>query len=75
MFQIFETTLDAGGALVSCGSLPIHFANKSDATRFMNQYLTMVFASGKSGYQLDDGYWWGCHDTPEVELHRYTIEQ
>jgi len=75
MVQILKMTFDSAGGMIVCGALPVSFDNKGDANHFMEHYLSLTFARGKSGYHLDDEYWWGCDETPELQLHRFTIEQ
>ena len=74
MVQILKMTFDAAGGMVACGALPIRFDTEADATDFMEQYLQMTFGRGKSGYQLEDEYWWGCDESPELQLHRFTLD-
>jgi len=74
MFRISKAVFDSAGLMVAQGSLPVGFDSRADATDFMERYLALVFAGGKSGYQRDDQSWWGCDDTAELELHRYRIE-
>jgi hypothetical protein len=75
MVQIFKMTFDSTGGMVACGAMPISFDSEADANRFMEHYLEHAFAGGKCGYRLDDEYWWGCDETPDLQLHRFTIDQ
>ena len=75
MVQILKMSFDASGGMVACGALPVSFDNAVDASTFMKHYLSLAFARGKSVYQRDDAYWWACDETPELQLHRFTIEQ
>ena len=74
MVQILKMTFDSAGGMVACGALPINFDTETDASQFMEHYLSLAFARGKCGYQLEDEYWWGCDETPELQLHRFTLE-
>ena len=74
MVRISKAVFDAAGTIVARGALPLNFDTTADATDFMERYLALVFAGGKSGYQRDDESWWGCDDTLDLELHRYRIE-
>jgi hypothetical protein len=74
MVQILKMSFDSAGGMVACSALPISFDNRADASHFMEHYLVLAFARGKCGYQLDDEYWWGCDETPELQLHRFTLE-
>jgi hypothetical protein len=72
VFHIVKTIVDAHGAVVSGGPLPVSFESEIEASAFLEHYLALVFAAGKCGHQ--DRYWWGCDETADLHLHRYTIE-
>src|SRR5262245_56894305 len=74
MFHICEMVVDAEGSLVSREDLPYVFLDTETAGRFLDFLIGHTFATGKSGYQPDEGYWWGCDDKAEIKLYRYTVE-
>ena len=73
MVHIVKVIVDAQGSVVTGGSLPVSFESEIEASDFLDRYLALVFAEGKSGYQLEDAYWWGADETHDLHLHRYTI--
>ena len=74
LFHIVKTVVNAEGVVVSGGPLPMSFDSKVEASDFLRRYLALVFAAGKSGHAPKEAYWWGCDETPNLHLHRYTIE-
>jgi hypothetical protein len=73
MIEIRKAILDGRGETVASGRLPLRFGSRAAAIAFLEWYLTAVFAEGRSGYQSEGGYWWGCDASDETCLHRYGI--
>jgi hypothetical protein len=73
MLQILKVTLDARGALVRAVSLPLIFESRDYAIDVMDQFIRSTHENGRSGYNARDEYWWGCDDTPDIQIHRYMI--
>jgi hypothetical protein len=74
MFHICEMVLDANGRLLSREELPYVFLDADTAGKFLDCFVEETFATGKSGYQREEECWWGCNDTTEIKLYRYTVE-
>jgi hypothetical protein len=74
LFHIVKTVVNADGIVVSGAALPVSFDSRLEASDFLQRYLALVFAAGKIGHSPRGAYWWGCDETPDLHLHRYTIE-
>jgi hypothetical protein len=74
VFHIVKSVVDAHGVVVTGGPLPVSFDSEVEAREFLDRYPTLVFAGGKCGRQPEGAFWWGCDETPDLHLHRYTIE-
>jgi hypothetical protein len=74
MLQIFETVLGADGTLQKRDAIILEFYDRDAAARFIELHLEQSFPTGRCGYDVEDDYWWGCDDKPELRLYRYTIE-
>jgi hypothetical protein len=73
MFHICEMVLDADGRVLSREELPYLFLDADRAVKFLDCFIGEAFATGKTGCQLEDGYWWGCDGKAEIKLYRYTV--
>ena len=72
MVQVHKTILNATGAVVASGPIPLAFESAVEAACFMRRYVSVVFECG--GYDAEKACWWACDATPELHLHCYTIE-
>jgi len=73
MIRIIDRVLSASGTEVRTEQLPLVFDSRREAVTFLNGFLQRQFTTGRSGYKLEQDYWWGC--AADFELHCYRIEE
>ena len=75
MPRIFETIFDANDVMVSRQVLGAFFLDRVTAASFLDVHLPSAFPNGKTGYDCDGDYWWGCSLHADTMIHHYTIEE
>jgi hypothetical protein len=75
LLRITETVFNTAGEVVLLAALPVIFDDPTEAAEFIENYLATVFPGGKSGYDAQGHYWWGRADSPQADVHRFTIDR
>ena len=75
MIRIVEEAVDQTGAPICSTELPVIFPHRGEAVTFIHQFLRTHFANGRSGYSLDQDYWWGSALGQTFELYRYRLTE